>query len=99
MTELKRWLREGAAAALVAVGLLAACSPCAIAQSRDARPAGVEPGAMYRRINLGVGRSVIIDLPRDASEIFVADPKVANAVIRSARKIYLIAAGGGQTSI
>ena len=52
-----------------------------------------------RRINLGVGKSVIVDLPQDAAEIFVADPKVANAVVRSARKLYLIATGAGQTSV
>lgn len=52
-----------------------------------------------RRLNLGVGKSIILDLPRDASEIFVANPKVANAIVRSARKLYIIAAEGGQTSI
>ena len=52
-----------------------------------------------RRINMGVGKSMIIDLPRDAAEIFVADPKVANAVVRSARRLYLIAMQSGQTSL
>ena len=55
--------------------------------------------AITRNINLGVGKSIIIDLPRDAAEIFVGNPKVANAVVRSSRKLYLIAIGGGQTSI
>lgn len=56
-------------------------------------------GPVARRINIGVGKSVIIDLPRDAAEIFVADPKVANAIVRSSRKLYVIAMGNGQTSI
>ncbi len=45
---------------------------------------------MARRIDLSVGKSIIIDLPRDAGEVFVADPKVANAVVRTSRKIFII---------
>lgn len=48
---------------------------------------------------MGVGQSRIIDLPRDAAEIFVAEPKVANAVVRSPRKLYVIGMGTGQTSV
>ena len=52
-----------------------------------------------RRISMGVGKSMIIDLPEDAAEIFVANPAVANAIVRTARKIYIIGAGAGQTSL
>ena len=52
-----------------------------------------------RRIAMGVGKSVIINLPQDASEIFVGNPKVANAVVRSARKLYIIGMEGGQTTV
>ena len=50
-------------------------------------------------IHLGVGKSIIVDLPRDAAEVLVADPKVVSAIVRSARKLYLIAAAAGQTSL
>jgi pilus assembly protein CpaC len=59
---------------------------------------GMERGTM-RRIQMGVGKSTIIDLPEDASEIFVGNPQVANAVVRSARKIYVIGIASGQTSV
>jgi pilus assembly protein CpaC len=52
-----------------------------------------------RPIALGIGKSVVIDLPRDIRDVLVADPKIANAVIRSARRAYLIGAGVGQTNI
>ncbi|MDR3408191.1 MAG: type II and III secretion system protein family protein [Methylovirgula sp.] len=52
-----------------------------------------------RRIAMGVGKSVIVDLPRDAAEIFVGNPKVANAIVRSARKIYVIGLDKGQTTV
>ena len=86
------------AAAIFVFAALAALPSHALAQKHGAAPVQSDP-SLARRINLGVGKSVIIDLPRDAAEVFVADPKVANAVVRSARKLYLIATGGGQTSV
>ena len=55
--------------------------------------------AYTRRISMGVGKSVIVDLPQDASEIFVGNPKVANAIVRSARKLYVIGLDNGQTTV
>ena len=52
-----------------------------------------------KTLQLGVGRSVIVDLPEDAAEIFVGEPKVANAVVRSARRIYVSTLATGQTTI
>jgi pilus assembly protein CpaC len=58
----------------------------------------VAQGAV-RNVQLGVGRSLIVDLPEDASEIFVGEPKVANAVVRSARRLYIAGVANGQTTI
>ncbi|MFZ1960998.1 MAG: type II and III secretion system protein family protein, partial [Methylovirgula sp.] len=55
--------------------------------------------AITRHISMGVGKSVIVDLPQDAAEIFVGNPKVANAVVRSARKLYIIGIENGQTTV
>lgn len=52
-----------------------------------------------RRLDLSIGRSVVVDLPRDAKEVFVANPAVANAVVRSTRKIFLIGVANGATSV
>jgi pilus assembly protein CpaC len=52
-----------------------------------------------RFIPLGVGKSVVIDLPRDIKDVLVADPKIANAVVRSSRRVYLIGGTIGQTNI
>ncbi|MGL5448317.1 MAG: type II and III secretion system protein family protein [Rhabdaerophilum sp.] len=54
---------------------------------------------LARRIDLSIGKSIIVDLPKDAGEVFVADPKVANAVVRTARKIFIIGTGAGTTSV
>jgi len=52
-----------------------------------------------RFVPLGVGKSVVIDLPRDIKDVLVADPKIANAVVRSSRRVYLIGVKIGQTNI
>jgi pilus assembly protein CpaC len=71
------------------------------AQSYSEMQAQVETAAqgVVRRISMGIGKSVIVDLPQDASEIFVGNPKVANAVVRSARKLYIIGMADGQTTV
>jgi pilus assembly protein CpaC len=55
--------------------------------------------ANARFLPLGVGKSVVIDLPRDIKDVLIADPKIANAVVRSARRAYIIGASIGQTNI
>nr|WP_041757309.1 type II and III secretion system protein family protein [Bradyrhizobium sp. ORS 278] len=70
----------------------------------DYRPAAAAPPAADGQINarflaLGVGKSVVIDLPRDIKDVLVADPKIANAVVRSSQRAYIIGAAVGQTNI
>jgi pilus assembly protein CpaC len=52
-----------------------------------------------RFLALGIGKSVVVDLPNDIKDVLVADPKIANAVIRSAHRAYIIGAAVGQTNV
>ncbi len=52
-----------------------------------------------RFVSLGVSKSVVIDLPVDIKDVLVADPKIANAVVRSSRRAYIIGIGVGQTNV
>jgi pilus assembly protein CpaC len=52
-----------------------------------------------RSVALGVGKSVVIDFPRDIKDVLVANPKIANAVVRSARRAYVIGNEVGQTNV
>ncbi|WP_342110283.1 type II and III secretion system protein family protein [Methylobacterium sp. SI9] len=87
------------------LALLAALAAPAAAQERPIHgPApvltvGAAESASTRRVELTAGRSVIVDLPRDAKEVFVANPAVANAVVRSTRKVFVIGMADGATSI
>jgi pilus assembly protein CpaC len=60
---------------------------------------GARDEVMSRNVDLSIGRSLIIDLPRDAKEVFVANPKIANAVVRSTRKVFIIGMENGATSV
>lgn len=55
--------------------------------------------AVTRKMELSIGKSLIVELPRDAKEVFVANPAVANAVVRSTRKLYVIGIKDGTTSV
>ena len=96
-------LGRGLRATLVGVSALALAAPH---QAMAADPSaylstemGGDAGQDGGRVDLGIGKSYVVSLPRDAKEVFVADPAVANAVVRSARKAYLIGAGPGQTDV
>jgi len=52
-----------------------------------------------RSVALGINKSVVIDFPRDIKDVLVANPKIANAVIRSARRAYVIGVDVGQTNV
>jgi len=52
-----------------------------------------------RYVSLGVSKSIVIDLPRDIKDVLVADPKIANAVVRSSRRAYIIGITVGQTNV
>src|SRR5262245_1884773 len=67
----------------------------------DMAPTGaINSGSVKTRfLSLGTGKSQIIDLPREAKDVLVANPKVANAVIRSAQRAYIIGGDVGQTNV
>src|SRR6201986_3997004 len=88
--------------AVAALTLNPALTPVIAADYRSAAPAApmAADGQMNARfLPLGIGKSVVIDLPRDIKDVLVADPKIANAVVRSAQRAYIIGAAVGQTNI
>jgi len=92
-----RGLRAAMAGAALALLFIPALPATSLAES-VIRLADAD-AASARKIDLGLGKSLIVELPRDAKEVFVANPGVANAVVRGTRKVFVIASGVGQTSI
>jgi len=91
--------------AALGVAVLAASLAAAFAAEPQgfAAPGGpiqvVGSDSSSRFVQLGIGKSVVIDLPRDIKDVLVAEPKYANAVVRSTRRAYLIGVAVGQTNI
>ena len=56
-------------------------------------------GSKAQNVKLGLNKSVVIDLPSDAYDILVANPGVADAVSRTARRIYIFGKQVGNTNI
>ena len=84
--------------ALIALFAFAPPAPALAGETALAPSCNLADGRV-KNLQLGVGKSVICDLPEDAAEIFVGEPKVANAIVRSARRLYISTLADGQTTI
>jgi pilus assembly protein CpaC len=85
--------------AVAALTLNPALAPVAASDYRVPAPLVADGQMNARTLSLGIGKSVVIDLPRDIKDVLVADPKIANAVVRSSQRAYIIGAAVGQTNI
>ncbi|MBW0150595.1 MAG: type II and III secretion system protein family protein [Phenylobacterium sp.] len=54
-------------------------------------------GGATQSLTLPRGKSAIIELPVDARDVLVTNPEVADAVLRSPRRIYVLGVAAGQT--
>src|SRR3954466_10441221 len=85
--------------ATVALALNPVLTPVVAADYRPVAQAAADGQMNARFLSLGIGKSIVIDLPRDIKDVLVADPKIANAAVRSPPRAYIIGAAIGQTNI
>lgn len=52
-----------------------------------------------RTIRLGINKSVVVELPRPAGDVLVSNPEIADAVLRTATRLYLIGVKVGQANV
>jgi pilus assembly protein CpaC len=84
--------------AVAALTLNPALTPVVASDYRVA-PVAADGQMGARFVSLGIGKSMVIDLPREIKDVLVADPKIANAIIRTSQRAYIIGAAVGQTNI
>jgi pilus assembly protein CpaC len=95
-------IRAATLAALIVVSMLGRSSPVTAAD-----PAGrvfvpavqIHGDKAAQFVALGVSKSIVVDLPGDIKDVLVADPKIANAVVRTSRRAYIIGVAIGQTNV
>jgi len=96
---MKLMVRQVLFAAVIALASSAVTVPAVPAEMDAQAPVISGTDGNMRFIPLGKGKSVVIDLPRDAKDVLVANTQIANAVVRSARRAYLIGVEVGQTNV
>ncbi|MEO8421103.1 MAG: type II and III secretion system protein family protein [Hyphomicrobium sp.] len=53
---------------------------------------------LTKRIDLGVGRSIVVQFPVPLKDVLVSDPAMLDAVVQSSDRVFLIAKKTGQTN-
>jgi Pilus formation protein N terminal region len=61
--------------------------------------AEVSSDSTSRFVALVINKSIALDLPRDVTDVLVGNTTVANAVLRSKRRAYIVGTGKGQTNV
>jgi len=93
-------IRTATSAALIVMTLLGRSTPVTAADPGRVAPAVQILGDKAAQfIPLGVSKSIVVDLHGDIKDVLVADPKIANAVVRTARRAYIIGVAVGQTNV
>lgn len=108
----KTRLFRGLAPAVFLAALVQAAAPAVSAQSLPIETQGAglagTPGATSVRVDLASGgasqdlslprgKSAIVELPVDVRDILITNPAVADAVLRTPRRIYVLGLASGQT--
>lgn len=97
----RQTLRLTAAAAVL--GSLLGLAPVGLESAHGAQASHLRVGtnAYGRTQNLEVGlnKSIIVDLPADVHEVIVSQPGVASAIVRSKRRAIIQGVGSGGTNI
>jgi Flp pilus assembly protein TadB len=69
------------------------------ADSSGTAPVLVDPASTTTSVDLGLGKSLVIDLRRNITSVRASNPTIANVSVRSAQQLYVTAATEGRTSI
>lgn len=87
------------ASALAMTMLMGAPSPTAAQVGAPTSMAAPNTQVPVQRLLLAQGKSAIIDLPTDARDVVVANPDVADAVMRTSRRGFLLGQKNGETNV
>jgi pilus assembly protein CpaC len=86
-------------ATMVTIALAAAGTAAAPAQAQNYVQRMAAARRDERPVYLGVNKSMVIDLPRAAGDVLVSNPAIADAVLRTSTRLYLIGVKLGQANV
>jgi pilus assembly protein CpaC len=98
---MKNILRKMAVTVCLAGAVLGLPHPAAMAEENFPSQVHIAAGerASGRILNVGVGRSVVVNLAEDAADVLVSNPEIADAVLRTPRRIFVIGNTAGQSRL
>ena len=87
----------------IAAGAASAHAPTSQDGQDDSSPRVVnvsihDPSKTSRRIVLGLNKATVVQLDADARDVLVSNPEIVDAVVRTPRRIFLLAMKTGQTN-
>jgi len=94
----RKTLIASLAAVIAAVGVVALRMPAAAEPSPE-RMRVIGSDAITRFVVIGIGKQLVIDLPKDVHEVLVSDPRTVNAVVRSKRRVFINGAQVGNANV
>src|SRR5260221_6737361 len=58
-----------------------------------------DTGAPIRKtLKIGMGKSALLEIPRDVRDVMVSNPKVVDAVVLSSNRVFLLARESGEAN-
>lgn len=99
--------RKTFATGVVLTLVLALAAPSAFAQPRRPQldeaaarvlPISTRAGAAHQRLTLSLDKAAVVQLDADARDVLVSNPDMVDAVVRTPRRIFLLATKVGQTN-
>lgn len=86
----------------ILAGLIAAATLTGAASAQEpmrVRITAPGDGVVNESVDLPLNKAAVIELPRDARDVLVANPGIADAVIRTPRQVYLLGMAVGNTNV
>jgi pilus assembly protein CpaC len=83
----------------LALGLIVAVLPVKSAHATGMDALTITSFGETRTLSLGINKSMVIELPADVRDVLVSNPAVADAVVRTARRVFVIGMAAGDTNI
>lgn len=83
----------------LAFTLMAVALPMHVARATGMDALTIGSFGETRTLSLGINKSMVIELPADVRDVLVSNPAVADAVVRTARRVFVIGMAAGDTNI
>ena len=84
--------------AAVAIGASALAQPVPVTDELRIIHISASASSAPQHISLALNKAAVVELDRDARDVFVANPQIADAVVRTPRRIFIMSLKIGQTN-